>query len=492
MIQAIGAPKDIVIVGSGIGGLTAGIILAKLNHRVTVAEKNHLPGGLMRSYTRDGIDCPVGVHYMGSLGDGQPLRRLWDYLGVTPLIPLERMGSEGVIDRYVFDDFAFDLPEGIDAFEENLRFSFPGDSTTIASVIRDLRHTSQMLSSLDILASPQMTFLSPESFGSMGEHLKRMGCSTPLINVLGVPSTLIGVPLQECPAFYYHMTLASYLLSSWRLACKSSQMADAFVTRLKSLGGGVLTGDGVEKILIEREKVKGVMLQSGRTLKATVVIAAVHPGTVAAMLPEDALRATHAERISQLVNTKGLFGVNLAVDADTHAALPYNIYQLYAEDGVLTRGIFHQLRRSGQEGINLLSMITTSRIEDWDEWTWTASGRRNQSYVSAKEDKARYFIGEATKLFGNLKGSKILDIYTPLTIRDWVGSPDGSAYGILRSTRQIMKTAFLKRTLIDGLFLAGQSSLAPGIMGTMLGSFQTVRNIIGHERFGREVMGAFL
>jgi phytoene dehydrogenase-like protein len=223
-----------------------------------------------------------------------------------------------------------------------------------------------------------------------------------------------------------------------------------------------------------------------------VVIAAVHPCAVAAMLPEDALRATHAERISQLENTKGLFGVNLAVDADTHAALPYNIYQLYAEDGVLTRGIFHQLRRSGQEGINLLSMITTSRIEDWDEWTWTASGRRNQSYVSAKEDKARYFIGEATKLFGNLKGSKILDIYTPLTIRDWVGSPDGSAYGILRSTRQIMKTAFLKRTLIDGLFLAGQSSLAPGIMGTMLGSFQTVRNIIGHERFGREVMGAFL
>ncbi len=492
MMQAIRAPKDIVVIGSGVGGLTAGIIMAKLNHRVTVVEKNHLPGGLMRSYTRDGIDCPVGVHYMGSLGDGQPLRRLWDYLGVTPLIPLERMGSEGVIDRYVFDDFAFDLPEGIDAFEENLRVSFPEDSTTITSVIRDLRHTSHMLSSLDILASPKMTFLSPESFGSMGEHLKRMGCSTPLINVLGVPSTLIGVPLQECPAFYYHMTLASYLLSSWRLACNSSHMADAFVTRLKSLGGSVLTGDGIENILIEREKVKGVMLQSGRTLKATAVIAAVHPGTVAAMLPEDALRVTHAERISQLENTKGLIGVNLAVDADAHAALPYNIYQLYAEDGVLTRGIFHQLRGSGQGGINLLSMITTSGIEEWHEWTWTASGQRDQSYVSAKEDKARYFISEATKLFGNLKGSKILDIYTPLTIRDRVGSPDGSAYGILRSTRQIMKTAFLKRTLIDGLFLAGQSSLAPGIMGTMLGSFQTVRNIIGHERFDREVMGAFL
>jgi all-trans-retinol 13,14-reductase len=150
------------------------------------------------------------------------------------------------------------------------------------------------------------------------------------------------------------------------------------------------------------------------------------------------------------------------------------------------------LRRSAQAGINLLSMITTSSIEEWNEWTRTPSGQRDQDYVDAKDDKARRFIGEATKLFGSLRGAKILDIYTPLTIRDWVHSPDGSAYGILRSTRQVMKTAFLKRTLIEGLFLAGQNSLAPGIMGTMLGSFQTVRNIIGYERFSREVMGDFL
>jgi len=491
MMQATQAPKDVLIIGSGVGGLTAGIILAKLNHRVTVVEKNHLPGGLMRSYSRDGIDCPVGVHYMGSLDRGQPLRRLWDYLDITPLIPIERMGLEGVIDRYIFDDFTFDLPEGIDAFEENLRSSFPRDNKHITSIIGDLRHISRALSSLDMLTSPGMTFLSSESFASIGEHLQRMGCSRRLLSVLGVPSTLIGVPLQECPAFYYYMTLASYLLSSWRLACNSSQMADAFVTRLTSLGGDVLTGDGVEKILIESGKVKGVVLQSGRALKTAAIIAAIHPGTVADMLPIEALRVTYAERIRQLENTKGLFGVNLAVDAGAHAALPYNIYQLYPEEGVLSRGIFHQLRRSGQTGINLLSMITTSSIEEWNEWKRTVSGKRDQDYVEAKKEKARHFIDEATKLFGNLKGTKLLDIYTPLTIRDWVNSPDGSAYGIIRSTRQVMKTAFLKRTLIEGLFLAGQNSLAPGIMGTMLGSFQTVRNVIGHERFSREVMGDF-
>ena len=484
---------DVLIIGSGVGGLTAGIIMSKLNHRVTVVERNPLPGGLMRSYVRSGIECPVGVHYMGSLGKGQPLRRLWDYLGVTSLIPVERMGVNGVIDRYIFDDFTFDLPESIDAFEDNLRRAFPSEHSQIVTIMGDLRQISRSLFSLDMLMSPETNFLSPDNFESMGERLLRMGCSARLFSVLGVPSTLIGVDLRECPAFYYHMTLASYLLSSWRLTCSGSQMADAFVSRLKLQGGDVVIGDGVESILVESGRAKGVVLQSGRIFEAEIVIAAVHPGILIAMLPADALRPAYAERVAQLENTKGLFSVNLAVDADAHESLSYNIYRLHAEeDGTLSHGIFHQLRDSGQLGINVLSMMARNGIDEWRKWEGTTSGRRGEDYVEAKEEKARFFIDEASKLFGHLRGMKILDIYTPLTIRDRVKSPGGSAYGILRSTGQLMKAASLKRTSIAGLFLAGQNSLAPGVMGTMLGSFQTVRQIISHERFAREVMGDFL
>ena len=56
--------KKILIIGSGIGGLSTAIILAKLGFEVTVLEKNPQPGGLMRSYPRNGIECEVGVHYL--------------------------------------------------------------------------------------------------------------------------------------------------------------------------------------------------------------------------------------------------------------------------------------------------------------------------------------------------------------------------------------------------------------------------------------------
>ena len=336
----------------------------------------------MRSYRRAGIDCPVGVHYVGALDQGQPLRRLWDALDVTSLIPLERMGAEGIIDRYVFDDFEFNLPAGVDAFEENLRQSFPEEQARIEPIMADLRDIARSLAAFDIFLSPALTTLSPDRFESMGERLLRLGCSPRLTAVLAVPATLIGIPLQECPVYYYYMTLASYLLSSWRLAASGTAMAEAFASRFQSLGGRLVTGDSVEAIQVESGRTKGIVLRSGGILPGEVVIAAVHPAEVIALLPQEAVRSSYRDRVEQLENTKGLLGVNVAVDAASHRALPYNVYRLYpAEDGSLPRGIFHQLRESGQTGTNLLSMITSSGIEEWQPWGKTAPGKRGRGLI---------------------------------------------------------------------------------------------------------------
>jgi len=489
MLKQIREPGRILIIGAGVGGLTAGIILAKLGYPVTIAEKNIQAGGLMHNYRRRGFDCPVGVHYLGSLDSGQPLRRLWDYLGVTEKIPLERMGTSGPIDRYVFDDFHFDLPEGVPAFEENLMQAFPEEHTQIASVMAELTEVSGSFARLDMLLSPEGVPVSVESFSPMGEHLDRLGCSERLKSVLGVPSMLIGLSLQECPLFYYYLTLSSYLLSSWRLRDNSSRMAEAFAGRFRALGGQLVLGDGVKRILAESGRIRGVRLQSGREIDADTIIAAVHPQAVTAMLPEGVLRPDQAERIARLENTKGLFVVTLSVADSVNEALPYNIYRLHPEaDGSLAKGSFHQIRKGNQAGTNLLTMMATSSIKEWQPWEQTVSGRRGGDYKCEKRNRAEAFITEATALFGPLKGKGIVDIYTPLTIRDWVGSPGGSAYGIRRSSSQLMRTAFLNRPAVKGLFFAGQNILAPGIMGTTLGSFQVIKRIIGQEHFGRTVL----
>ncbi len=479
---------NVLIIGSGIGGLSTAIILAKLGFQVTVIEKNNLPGGLMRSYTREGIDCDVGVHYLGALDDGQILKRLFNYLGVTSQIPIERMGRDGIIDKYIFDDFTFDLPEGLNEYENNLINSFPDEMSQISVIMKSLRQAAERINCLDFLFSSQSGFSMLEQSKPLGKILNEGKCSPNLRAVLGVPCNWIGVPINECPSFYHNMVLATYLFSSWRLRCSGSEMANVFVERFKSLGGRIIKGAEVEKILVNSRIVEGVMVKSGQIISSPIVIGAVHPKVVLNMLPEGAIRPSYRKRISQLDDTNGIFSVHAQVDGSSHMEIPYNIFRVNMDkNGNVLDTKFYQLRKNKQVGKTILTILTSGKAELWRQWEDTTTGRRGNAYIEEKTKEGWRLIKEAEKVFGPLGITKLLDTYTPLTIRDWVKSPGGSAYGVLRSSRQLLSAALLNRTPVKGLFLAGQSVMAPGILGTIIGSLSTVKLIIGNERFRKLV-----
>ena len=474
-------PFDALIIGSGIGGLSTGIILSRLHHRVAVIEKNPLPGGLMRNYVREGVDCPVGVHYFGAFGEGQPLRRMFDYLGVA--VAAERMGQGGPIDRYLFDDFTFDLPEGIDAFAEALDASFPEDRQPIAAIIANLRILAEQQNSLTFLSSVAIPLLDMDLFSPLSVYLTKLNCSRRLRGVLSVASSWMGLSEHECPVFYHHLALTSYLMSAWRLRGGGSDLAEAFTSRLQGLGGSLICNDRAVAILAEGRDVAGVRLASGRELRVNRVVAAIHPKAVLAMLPEEAVQPRHARRIRGLAETVGLFSASVVLDGRTHPALPHNIYRLHTDrEGWISEGVFYQLR-AGRGGKSLLTMITNSPFSEWLRWEETTTGRRGPDYHEEKIRRAGVLLRKAEEVFGSLAGAKIIDAYTPLTLRDWVNSPEGSPYGIMRSARQLPAATVLHRPPLGGLFFAGQNALAPGILGTVLGSFQAVRQMIGYDRF---------
>jgi len=481
--------KKVLIIGSGIGGLSAGIILAKLGFDVTIIEKNRRPGGMMRSYTRNGIACNVGVHYLGSLAKGQMLGRLFDFLGVLLQIPTKRMGASGVIDRYYLDSnlfphAMFDMPEGLGAYEQNLRHSFPREQKQITKIMGNLHNAARKINSLKFLFAGQNDFEILEHATPMGELMTQWNCSPGLRAVLGVPAAWIGVPLSACPAYYHNMILASYLLSSWRLKCSGAQMADVFSARFKSLGGRIITDDAVAKIFVTDRIVKGVRLNSGRELKAPILIGAVHPKIILGMLPENAAKPSYRKRILRLEETHGICGAHVAVNASSHPALDHNLFKIATQpDGNIADMIFYQMRKSEQKEKNLLTILFDVPAEHWEKWTGTRTGCRGLEYQNTKTRIAEKRLKEAKAMFGPLTNYKILDVFTPLSIRDWVNSPDGTAYGVQRSARQLLSAALLNRTPIKGLFLAGQSVLAPGILGAILGSLVTVKFIIGPQWF---------
>jgi all-trans-retinol 13,14-reductase len=480
--------KNIVIIGSGVGGLSAGIILSLLNYSVTVVEKNQLPGGLMRSYRRGGIDCPVGVHYVGALGAEEPLGKMFRILGIPVEGLFLRMGQGGIIDRYIFDDFVFDLPVSMDAFEKNLKSAFPAETAALDVIMKNLREIARRMLDPSFLLNQGDPFQNMDFFQPMGEFLDKLDVSADLRAVLAVPCQLIGVELAQCPVIFHHMVLASYLFSSWRLKVSGSTMADVFTRRFQELGGKLIVNDGCEKIILDEGEVAGVRLASGILLSADAVVAAVHPKILLNLLEPDALKSSYRQRILNLKETEGVVAVQISVDASAHPEIDHNIYQRYADEkGLIKDGIFYQLRQSNDKDVNLVSSFTKSLYSEWSKWENTISGKRGKDYEEKKLSIGQNLLQKANEVFGGLKNARILDVFTPLTLRDYVNCPEGSCYGVLRSSGQLLKIASLSKLPISGLFLAGQNAVAPGVLGTILGSFNAVRQIIGASRFAQEI-----
>ena len=480
--------KNIVIIGSGIGGLSAGIILSLLNFKVTVVEKNPLPGGLMRSYRRSGFDCPVGVHYVGALGENEPLGKMFKVLGISVDELFTPMEKEGIIDRYIFDDLTFDLSTGIETLENNLRSAFPKDAAALKIIMKNLRDISRRMMEPSFLLSQGDPFQNMDFYQPMGELLDSLQVSAGLRAVLSVPCTLIGVPLNDCPIIFHHMVLASYLFSSWKLKESGSKMTDIFVRRFEELGGTLILNNGAKKISIASGKVTGVILESDTALSADAVVAAIHPKILLQLLDENVLRDTHRRRIKGLQETEGVIAVNVSVNAAAHPEINYNIYRLYGDEkGIIKDGYFCQLRSGNSSGNNLLSVITKSLYSDWSLWENTTTGKRGNEYEEKKMSIAKSLLKKAEEIFGYLKDAQILDVFTPLTIRDYVNAPEGACYGAMRSSRQLLKIASLNNLPVPGLCLAGQNAVAPGVMGCLLGSFNAARQIIGAERFNKEI-----
>ena len=133
---------DVIIAGSGLGGLLCGYILAKEGLSVCILEKNQQAGGCLQTFTRKDVVFDTGVHYFGGMDPGQTLNRYWNYFGLTRSLKLERMDPDG-FDVIGINGKDYPLAMGFDRFIDKLHSFFNSEKETIEKYICRLKEISR-------------------------------------------------------------------------------------------------------------------------------------------------------------------------------------------------------------------------------------------------------------------------------------------------------------------------------------------------------------
>lgn len=125
---------DTIIIGSGMGSLTTGAILAKEGQKVLIVERHYTAGGFTHVFKRKGYEWDVGIHYIGEVSrPNSVVKRLFDYI-TNGELKWADMGD--VYDRIIIGDKAYDFVKGVENFKNMLNEYFPGEEKAIKEYVR--------------------------------------------------------------------------------------------------------------------------------------------------------------------------------------------------------------------------------------------------------------------------------------------------------------------------------------------------------------------
>jgi all-trans-retinol 13,14-reductase len=489
---------DAVIIGSGLGGLACGTILAKEGYKVCVLEKNEQIGGTLQTFVRDRVIFDSGVHYVGGLDKGQNLHTLFSYLGIMDKMKLRKM-DEDVFDAIIFDGDpkVYKYAQGYENFIQTLLKDFPDDEEAIRKYCDGIKEVCSKF--------PLYNLRSGDYFEKVGvleidtqTFLESITTNKKLQNVLAGTSLLYaGVPYKT-PLYVHALVINSYIESSWRFIDGGSQISKHLSRQIHSMGGTILKHKNVVRLREENGKLQFAETDAGEKYYADLFISNVHPGRTIDMTESDLIKKAYRSRIKGLDNSISTFYVNVVLKKNSMHYVNHNYYYFAENDAwcVLNytddnwpRGyaLFFTASSKGDEYAEAVTLMTYMRFSDVERWSNTFNTvsnevSRGEDYEAFKKEKAEKLFDVVEEKFPGFKDS-IQSYYTatPLSVRDYIGTDDGSLYGIVKDYREPMRTFISPRTKIPNLFLTGQNLNLHGVLGVTVSAVLTCSEILGIE-----------
>lgn len=495
---------DTVIIGSGLGGLLCGAILAKHGHRVCILEKNQQIGGCLQTFVRDRTIFDSGVHYVGGLAPGQNLYKVFKYLGILDKMQLERLNMEG-FDHIGFaaDPREYRMAQGYEAFTRNLLKDFPGEQKALREYGEMIRHVCSRFPLYNLRAG---SFSEKESVLGIdaAAFMNSLSNDRRFTQVLAGTNLLYAGVEGRTPFYVHALVLNSYIESAWRFINGGSQIGKWLARVITEHHGTILRYREVKRIVAEGDRVSYVETATGEHFTGTTFISNAHPANTLAILESDSLRQAYRHRISNLENTTSTLLLNIVMQPGTFPAMDHNYYHHTTEDvwnehaytksnWPLGYALFcsPDLRHPGYAAsISVMAYMNYADVMPWaDTFNTTANENdRGPGYEAFKNEKAARLLDVVTERFPQLREC-MQSCYTatPLTFRDYIGTFDGSLYGVQKNSSDPMRTFIGARTKLSNLYLTGQNLNMHGILGVAMSAIMTCSELLDMERLLHDI-----
>lgn len=483
---------DVILIGSGIGGLVAALTCARAGKSVLVLEAGKQFGGYTNPFARKHFHFDPGIHYIGECGEGGSFRHLLDRLDLGH-VTFEALDPDG-FDHYVFPEYSVKNCVGLDRFRDRLAADFPHER-------HGLDRFFSLLHDVDFVIK---TSRRPKLDGSMLELLRkapgvmRWGRATLkevldhhfddalLKSALSGPVGDLGLPPSRLAAIMHMGLLCHYAGGAFFPSGGSGRLRDAFTDALKEEGAVLKRNARVERILHDSGRVTGVRLADGSEHRASVVISNAQATTTYDMVGLEHLGRRLRDKIENLEHSYGSICIFLGVDGelDTSGLGSANIWNYASSDIDSTYSDAATRPYDGAssyfltvptnkdpngglapEGKQTVELVTLCQPHLYERWFGDKTMRRGQEYDELKEAIADHYLSLAEKHLPNLRKHVLLkEVATPATNYSYTLSPEGNIYGPAHTVAQIPPFRFGSRTPIEGLLLCGSSVMGAGIV----------------------------
>ena len=496
---------DVVIAGSGLGGLLCAYTLSKEGYNVCVLEKNHQIGGCLQTFVRNNCVFDTGMHYIGSMAEGQSLNYLFRYFGLTQKLNLKRLDLDA-FDVIDINGTKYNYAQGFDLFTETLSQYFPEESEGISNYVNKLKQIGQSLTKiLEGKSQPNMGGMA--NFEYFYENAKMfiesITNNKQLQNVLAGLNPLYAGKPDSSPLYIHGIINHSLIESSWRLVDGGSQISDILSEGIKNNGGTIITKAQVESFVSNNNgNISHVMLTNHEMIEGENFISNINPAKTIEMTNSEIIRPVYKKRIRSIENTISIFSLYIVFKENSFPYLNQNYYKYNNQNvwGVETYNtdnwpdghmVYTPASSSSEKFAESMIAITYMKYEELKQWENTTVEKRGNEYKEFKRIKAELFLDQIEKQFPGIR-NKIKAYYTstPLTYRDYTGTLEGSIYGIMKDSNNPLKSFILPRTKIPNLLLTGQNINLHGVLGVTIGSLLTCGEFLGFNNLLKKIKDA--